>query len=86
MFTANEIYDRVKQRPFTPIRIKTSGVESYDIHHPDLVLVGRRFLELGTASSEDPRYFDQISRISILHITAIEDLPVSRSVSGNGEQ
>jgi hypothetical protein len=85
MFDANDIYNRVKQRPFTPFRLKTSGGESYDVHHPDLVLVGRRYLEVGTANTEDPRHFEEISRVSILHITAVEDLPAQRSVSSNGE-
>ena len=85
MFTADDIYQRLKQRPFTPLRLRASDGESYNVLHPELVLVSRRFLEVGTAAADDPRYFDQIARVSIMHITAVEDLPVQRSVSGNGE-
>ena len=85
MFTAKEIYQRIKQRPFQPVRLKTSDGESYDVHHPDLAIIGQRDLIVGTASSKDPRHYEQVSRIAILHITAMEDLPTVQSASSNGE-
>lgn len=85
MFTADEIYRRVRQQPFVPLRIVTSSGESYDIYHPDLIMVGRRYLLVGTASSENPRHFDRESRVAIMHITALETLPASAQSDGNGE-
>ncbi len=76
MFTANDLHARIHQQPFTPLRIFTSSGQNYDITHPDLVLVGRRELTIGTASNSNPKYYETVSRISILHITDIQDLPI----------
>jgi hypothetical protein len=81
MFTANDIHTRIHQQPFTPLRIFTSSGQNYDITHPDLVLVGRRDLTIGTASNSNPKLYETVSRISILHITDIQDLPVSAGQS-----
>jgi len=86
MFSVNDIRERILHRPFVPLRLKTSGGEAYDIYHPDLVMVGRRDLIIGTASTEDPRTYEQVSRVSIMHVTALEDLPASRPIASNGEQ
>ncbi|MEX2142691.1 MAG: hypothetical protein WD894_25780 [Pirellulales bacterium] len=86
MFTPDDIYARIRESPFTPLRIITSSGESYDIHHPDLVLVGERLLVVGSASSKNPRYFNTTSQVSIVHISAIENLPVKAHPQGNGQE
>jgi hypothetical protein len=83
MFSAEDILSRIKQRPFVSVRIVTTA-GSYDVVHPELVLVGRRYLEIGAASSENPETFDSIDRVAILHITALHDLPVPQQKSDNG--
>jgi hypothetical protein len=85
MFTADDIQTRVRQQPFTPLRIVTSSGESFDIYHPDLIMVGRRYLILGTASTENPRQFDKETRVAVMHVTALADLPVSAPPGGNGQ-
>lgn len=85
MFTATDIRERVSRTPFLPIRIITSAGDRYDVHHPDLIMVGRRDLTVGTASSKDPSIYERVSRISILHVAAIEDLPVPFPPGSNGE-
>ncbi len=85
MFTAEDIQRRLKRQPFIPLRIITSAGEYYDITHPDLVLVGRRELIVGTASAKNPSVFDRHSLIAALHITAIEDLTPDKA-PGNGQQ
>jgi hypothetical protein len=86
MFTSDDIYARIREKPFTPMRIITSSRESYDIHHPDLVLIGERLLIVGSASTKNPRYFDTTSHISIVHISAIENLPAKAHTQGNGQE
>ena len=86
MFTADEIQARVKQQPFVPLRIITSAGEAYDIYHPDLIMVGRRSLQVGTASSDNPSQYEQVARIALLHITALENLPVKVPPGKNGQQ
>jgi hypothetical protein len=74
MFTPNDIRTRIKKQPFVPLRIIESSGEHYDIYHPDLIMVGQRHVVVGTASDENPTIFDRSTLLSILHISAIEDL------------
>jgi hypothetical protein len=85
MLTSNDIRNRLSQRPFLPVRIVTSSGESYTVTHPDLVLVGRREITIGIATPQYPTDYEQLARVSILHITALEDLPISAPSGGNGQ-
>jgi hypothetical protein len=76
MFTSDDIQARLHEQPFVPFRIVTSAGQTFDIPHPDLVMVGRRALVVGTASAENPAQFDLTTRVAIMHVTALEDLPV----------
>lgn len=86
MFQANEIQARVHVRPFVPLRITTSAGQSFDVYHPDLILVGHREVTIGRASTAHPTQYDQLTRLAIMHITALEDLPIPQLPTGNGQQ
>ena len=86
MFTAQDIQAKLKERPFQPVRILMSSGQIYDIYHPDLVLVGKRQLFVGTASEDNPSVFDRSSLLSILHIAAIENLSTPTQTGSNGSQ
>lgn len=86
MLTADDIHARVREQPFVPLRIVTSSGQTFDIYHPDLIMVGRRALILGTASTENPAHFDLVTRVSILHVSALEDLPRPTGTTGNGQE
>ena len=84
MLTSDDIRAKVRRQPFAPVRIRTSDGESYDVHHPDLIMIGRRALIVGTAAPDDPATFEQTAEVAILHVTAIEDLPLAAPPGGNG--
>lgn len=86
MFTAEDVYKRVKSQPFVPLSIATSDGEKFDVHHPDLVMVGRRWVLVGTASRKSPAYAELVTRIAMIHITALEDLPAAPKHRGNGKR
>jgi hypothetical protein len=87
MLTAADIQERVKQRPFVPFRVIMSSGDSYDIRHPDLVLLGKRHIFAGTASEDNPTMFDRSSLLSVLHVAALEALPIeTTSTDKNGQQ
>lgn len=73
--TADDIQARLCERPFSPMRIVTTTAPTYDVYHPDLVMVGRHFLMVGLPSSENPTQADQITRIALVHIAELRDLP-----------
>lgn len=86
MYTADDIYSRIKTQPFVPVRIATSDGQSFDVHHPDLVMVGRRFVLVGTANAESPAHADLVTRIAMIHVTALEDVPAASKHGGSGNQ
>jgi hypothetical protein len=77
MFSAEDIQARLRQRPFQPLRIIVSEGPKYDIHHPDLVLIGRHDLMIGSPSSEYQSIYDRVTRVALVHVVALEELPVS---------
>ena len=85
MFTAEEIQARLREKPFRPLRIIASEGLHYDIHHPDLVFVGRRDLMVGFPAPESPTIYDRVTRVALVHVVALEDLPAG-STPGNGKQ
>jgi hypothetical protein len=85
MFTSDEISQRVKRTPFVPMRIITSSGDHYDVHHPDMIMVGRRLVVVGTASEKNPSVFERLAQLSILHLSAIEDLPTETPTGSNGQ-
>ena len=84
MFTAEDIRKRVYRQPFVPFRITTSSGEHFDIMHPELIMVGRRWLAVGIPGDKDnlAEYLDQVS---MLHITAVENVPQSKATK-NGKK
>jgi hypothetical protein len=86
MFSANDIRARVHEEPFVPFRIVTSSGENYEVHHPELIMVGKRDLIVGTASAKSTPFYDKVHRIAIMHVTALSDLPTKKKQGGNGQQ
>jgi hypothetical protein len=84
MFTADDIQARLRERPFVPVRLVTNSGQAYDITHPDLVLVGRRFLIIGTASNDNPTQIEAASRVAVMHVSDLQDLPHSAPTGTNG--
>ena len=84
MFTADDIQARLHERPFVPVRVVTSSGQAYDVTHPDLIWVGRRSLFIGVASNENPTQFETASRVAIMHVTDLQDMPRPASADTNG--
>jgi len=86
MFSENEILARIRERPFKPVRFVTTTGQTYDVYHPDFIMIGRREMMIGTASAANPAAFEQVTRVSLLQVTEMRDLPVPLPPpSGNGE-
>ena len=83
IFTPADLQARLRERPFTPMQIVTSTGESYDVPHPELVIVAPHFVMVGTPTPNDPSQAERITRVALVHITELRDLPVP-SQSSNG--
>jgi hypothetical protein len=84
LFTSESIKARVRQEPFVPFQIVTSAGEQYDVHHPELILVGAREVTVGSTSKLGAIAYEHLNRIALMHITAIKDIPSIVSGSKNG--
>ena len=86
MFTTDMIQQRIRQKPFVPLHVITSGGREYDVYHPDLVMVGARDLTIGMAGKVSPAQYERFARVAILHVAVLEDLPVpSPKSESNGQ-
>jgi hypothetical protein len=81
MFSSDDILTRLRQSPFVPVRIIISSGQTFDVLHPDLVLVGRRDMIIGMASKDNPARYEQTTRVPLMHVTALEDLPMSAAAN-----
>ena len=71
--TVQTFRDILKRRPFQPVRLVVSSGESYEIRHPEMALLTRSDILIGTGARDDgiPAEF---RIVSLLHVTAIEPL------------
>lgn len=71
--TVQTFREMLGRRPFQPVRLILSSGESYEVRHPEMAMLTRTSLLIGTELAEDgvPAEF---RIISLLHVTAIEPL------------
>ena len=84
MFTPQMIKDRLKGIPFVPVEIVLSTGDTYEVRHPDLVLVAEREIHVGAPSHAGPGIASRTSRIALLHIVELHDLETQVDSKGNG--
>jgi hypothetical protein len=63
----------LSKRPFQPFAVVMSSGERYQVRHPEMALLTRTTLFIGTGG-EDEAIPDDAAFCSLLHITAVEPL------------
>ncbi len=73
-----ELLQKLQTRPFEPFRIYLTDGTSYDIRHPELVMVGRRAAIVGVTERERrlPLY-DRHTKVALVHIVRLEPVAAS---------
>jgi hypothetical protein len=84
MFTPLEIQARVRRMPFIPFQVVTSAGEVHSVTHPELIIVGQRFVTIGFGTPQFPLIAELETRVAIIHITELRDLPTPAPASSNG--
>lgn len=82
--THEELREFAKRQPFKPFRLHLTTGATYDIGHPDLIMVGRRSAVIGVSKKLDETIADRLFQIDLLHVVGVEDLP-ARSGRRNGK-
>ena len=67
----NDIIAHLRKQPFKPVRVFISDGKSYDVSHPEMMMVGRTEVFIGLLSDGDPVY-DRFAYCDPVHITRIE--------------
>jgi len=82
--TANDIKAEIRGQPFVPKRIFVSDGSQYDVHHPDMCMIGLASIVVGIASDPGSTIFEQTVRIDNCFVTRILPLPVKTLPDQNG--
>jgi len=78
--TLQTFRELLRKRPFEPFRLVMSSGERYEVRHPEMAMLTRSDMLVGTEAEDGvPAEF---KICSLLHVTAIE--PIERPQS-NGE-
>jgi hypothetical protein len=69
------LLELVRHRPFEPFRLIVTDGKTYDVRHPETILVTRRtiFVSVPHQNQEQPP-FDRVDIVSLLHVTRLEPL------------
>ena len=76
--TVRTVKNLLEHRPFQPFRVVMSSGERYAVRHPEMALLTRRTLYIGTGPDED-NIPDEAAMCSLLHITAVEPIKNGRA-------
>jgi len=64
-----------RRQPFEPFRLNLTTGATYDIRHPDLIMVGRRSAIVGMTTDPTGTAYDRTIKVDLSHVVAIEDHP-----------
>jgi hypothetical protein len=70
-----ELKELLNIRPFAPLRIHLTDGSTYDIYHPDRVLVLRGRVDIGVAPDPSSEILERVEHCALLHIVRVEQLP-----------
>jgi hypothetical protein len=79
MMTFKKVGEYVAAEPFRPFRIRMASSQSFDIRHPEMILVGRTSVRVYTATGNDQS--EKWHDASLMLMETIEplDAPVTQA-------
>jgi hypothetical protein len=71
--TVQTFREMLSRRPFQPVKLTLSSGQSFEIRHPEIAMLTRTSILIGTDVAEDgvPQEF---KIVSFLHVTTMEPL------------
>ena len=75
--TSEELRQHQNRKPFQPFRVHLKDGRSFDIHYPELNLVGESVFIIGIPAPDDPnpRFYDRQVWVPLKEIDGIDHLP-----------
>lgn len=77
--SSEELQERARRQPFQPFRVILTTGATYDIRHPDLIMVGRRSAIIGVTKNPEATRYDIATQVDLLHVVGVEEIPSSTS-------
>jgi hypothetical protein len=78
----DDVLTWVRAAPFRSFRITLNSGRSYDIRHPEMVRVGRSYINIFTFTGEPADPFEKMEMVSLLLVERIEPLEAPASAGG----
>jgi hypothetical protein len=72
--TDEDLKAAVRRQPFEPFRMTLTTGDTFDIRHPELILVGRRSAIIGLTDDPHSLSYDRTYKVDLFHVVGIEDL------------
>jgi len=69
----SDFLELLRTRPFAPFRIHATDGQTYDVRHPDQIIVLRSRLVLGAGGNGG--IAEHLEHLSFLHVVRVEELP-----------
>jgi hypothetical protein len=73
-----------RHRPFQPFRLFVSDGSSYDVRHPELLMLGLRSVVVGLTADPNQDMYERFATVDLVHVTRIEPLELAKP-TGNGQ-
>ena len=70
----SELLPLIRRRPFIPFRIHLSDGVVYEIHHPEMVMIGVASATIGFPEREEVPIYTRTEIIALRHIVRLEPL------------
>jgi hypothetical protein len=79
----DDLFAALRRRPFEPFRIQVSDGTTYDVQHPELVMVGLGAIIVGVpATGKDIPVYQRTETVALSHIVKL--LPLAAPIAGQG--
>jgi hypothetical protein len=80
--SASDFFTLTRARPFVPFRIVTSDGTTYEVRHPDMVMVGMSSVMVGYPSEQPPHAYSRVDIVSMRHVVRLEPAETAQAAGG----
>lgn len=81
MIPWRKIVDYLDREAFRPFRINMASGQSFDVRHPEMVMIGKTTVRVFSPAEENDEGIDRWHDLSLVHMESIE--PLDTSVHSN---
>jgi hypothetical protein len=75
---AKDLLRRVREQPFVPFRVVVSEGASYEVRHPDQIMVRRDTAVIGLPSDDDD-FMEKSVIVDLDYVITLEPIPVKKA-------